>query len=226
MSDWVKKDICYLHIPKTGGNWVRNVLRNSGIKESKTNKINKHATYDFLVGSKVSEINIFRKHSMDNIRFFCVIRHPLLWYQSWFNYQSQWRMGWKQFGKVGSLNKKDWHSLSPLNNPSISDFNEFMKIVNNKTPGFLTYLFYSYTIPSNARVLKNELLRDQLLQLNQEWNMGLDKSEIQKSDKVNVSPKSQIIWSEENIKNTLNNESSLIKKYNYTNSPEDIVRIK
>ena len=226
MSDWIKKDLCYLHIPKTGGNWVRSVLRGSGIKELKSNTINKHATYDFLVGYEASKINIFRNHVMDNVRFFCVIRHPLLWYQSWFNYQNRWRNGWKYFGQVGSLHKKDWHCLSPLNTPSIRDFNEFMQFVNENMPGFLTYLFYSFTLHSGARVLKNELLRDQLFQLNQEWNMGLDEALILKSDKVNVSLKSQIIWSEENLKNTLENENSLIKKYNYTDSPEEIVNIK
>lgn len=225
MSDWVKKDVCYLHIPKTGGNWVRSILRGSGIKEQKSNFISKHASYDLIVGANSSRYNFLNDYLSKKIKFFCVVRHPLLWYQSWFNYQGRWKE-WRKFGQVGNLSKKKWHCLSSINSESIRDFNKFINNINKSTPGFLTYLYYSYILSSGARVLKNELLRDQLCELNREWKLGLNESLILHSKKINESNKSKIIWSEENVKNTLENEKAIIKKFNYSISPEEIIKIK
>ena len=217
----VNKSTCYLHIPKTGGNWIKNLLINSGTKEIRTNKISKHATYDLLVGA--SSNRIFSRLSLNKINFFCVVRHPLLWYQSWFNYQHQ--EAWKDWGQSGTLHYRKWHCLSPLNMPKQDDFNEFIKIINQTSPGFLTYLYHSFTLPSGARVLKNESLRDDLLNLNKEWNLGIKENLIISSDRINVSKKSDISWTAKNVVETLQNESAIFEKYDYKKDPESIIKI-
>ena len=229
MSDIIKKNIFYLHIPKTGGNWVRNVFVKSGIKLKLSNKISKHATYDLLVGHKTSRLGLEFATSFLNpdpqtgIRCFCVVRNPLLWYESWFRYQLD--KGWKNWGHNGAFFYRDWHCMSPLNMPPQNDFNKFMSIVNEIAPGFLTYLYHSFALPSNARVLKNEMLRDDLIKLNRDWEMGLDESIIINSAKINISTRYEIFWTKENLENTLANERAIFKNYDYIDPPEDIVKI-
>jgi hypothetical protein len=222
MSDIINNKFCFLHIPKTGGNWVRTVLRESGIKQIKSNEISKHATYDLLVTQKTK--SIFSRYSNREINYFCVVRHPLLWYQSWFNYQHT--RGWKNWGEGGNLNPRKWHCLSPLNMPPQKDFNEFLTLVNRNTPGFLTHLYYSYTLPSNARVLKNENLREDVFQLNRQWRLGIDEELILNTKTINASKKSNIFWTEKNLVDTIENERSLFKKYDYSELGEDVVNIK
>lgn len=221
MSNTINKRVYYLHIPKTGGNWVRSVLRNSNVDLNKTNKFNKHANYDFLAG--LSSKSLMSSSFNEDIKFFCVIRHPLLWYQSWYKYQND--NGWKFWGEKGILQKEKWHCLSPLNMSRPKSFNDFMRIVNQTSPGFLTYLYHSFILPSGARILKNENLRDDLLHLNKDWSLGLNERFILHSKKVNVSTKTEISWSEENLTNTMQNESAIIKMYGYKEEPISIINL-
>ncbi|MDA7544111.1 hypothetical protein N8761_00375 [Alphaproteobacteria bacterium] len=219
MSDIIDSKTYFLHIPKTGGNWLRSVLWDSGIKSIKTNTVSKHATYDLLCGENSKKI--FPQKVSWHIKFFCVVRHPLLWYQSWFKYQHS--KGWRDWGENGNF--RHWHCLSPLNMPIQDDFNEFMRIVNRNTPGFLTHLYHSYILPSGAKFLKNENLREELLLLNKDWSLGLNEEVIKYQNALNVSSKSQIYWDEKVLKETLENESALLKKYGYSEKSETIVNI-
>lgn len=219
MSDKLARNTYFLHIPKTGGNWLRSIIKQSSIKEIKTNKISKHATFDLLVGTNRTKfLNLELKKK---IRYFCVVRHPLLWYQSWFSYQHD--KGWRNWGEEGNFN--DWHCLSALNMPKEDDFNQFMIRINQNSPGFLTFLYHSYVLNSGARFLRNENLRDELLSINREWRLGLSEQLILESDKLNVSTKSPIVWDEKVLKDTIENESSILKKYGYEQSPYDLVKI-
>jgi hypothetical protein len=218
MSDVLSNNVFFLHIPKTGGNWVRTVIRRSGIKEIKTNKISKHANYDLLAG--VHQSRLIKPRG--KIKYFCVVRHPLLWYQSWFRYQHD--RGWRVWGEKS--NSLKWHCLAGINMEKHDDFNKFMTYINRNAPGFLTYLYHSYVLSSDARYLKNENLRDELLSLNSEWNLGINESLILESKEVNVSVKSDIIWDEEVVAETLENEMPLIKKYGYGTDVSDLINIK
>ena len=218
MSDVLLNNVFFLHIPKTGGNWVRSVIKRSGVKELKTNNISKHATYDFLAGVHGKPV----PQRSPPIKYFCVVRHPLLWYQSWFCYQHD--RTWRNWGEKGNL--LDWHCLTGINMERQVDFNRFMVRVNNLSPGFLTFLYHSYTLNSGARCLKNEDLREELLSLNAEWSLGLDETVIAESEKVNVSRKSEIIWDEEVLNETLTNELPLLKKYGYQADARDLVKIR
>tara|TARA_B100001059_G_scaffold167295_1_gene166894 strand:+ start:780 stop:1436 length:657 start_codon:yes stop_codon:yes gene_type:complete len=218
MSNFLPNNVFFLHIPKTGGNWVRSIIRGSGVKEIKTNQISKHATYDLLAG--VHNRTFFK--SPISIKYFCVVRHPLLWYQSWFRYQQD--KGWKNWGEKGNMLR--WHCLTGINMKKQDDFNMFMTHVNNYSPGFLTSLYHSYVLNSGARYLKNENLKYELLSLNEDWCLGLNEKIIVDSEKINVSTKSEIIWDEKVLAETLENEIPLLKKYGYDSDASDLVKIK
>lgn len=224
MSDWVGNRSVYLHIPKTGGNWIRSVIKDSQVHTKKTNKYSKHATYDFLMGSGLSRRpSLVAKTKASQINFFCVVRHPLLWYQSWYRYQKD--CGWKQWGVSGDTSAKMWHCLSALNMPEPSEFNEFIERVNIQAPGFLTYLYHSYVLPSGARVLKNESLRVDLLALNEEWNLGLNQKIISNRASENLSTKIPIRWSEKNFSETLKYEGAALDFYGYSGPHNELINI-
>ncbi|WP_440934361.1 hypothetical protein [Candidatus Pelagibacter sp.] len=219
MSFVIKKNIYFLHIPKTGGNWVWKVFEKSGFKMIRSNPINKHANYDFLAGYNSSFLKIFNFNLKNKNRFFCTVRHPLTWYESFFKYLHFFNR--MNFGETGKLYSKDWHILSPLNNFPKNDFNEFVKNINIKYPGFLTYLYNSYIFPTNARVLKIENLKEDLISLNKDWDLGLNLSVLDNTQKINVSNKIKINWTEENLKNTIKNEKVLFSRYNYKELPDN-----
>lgn len=126
MSDVLPNNVFFLHIPKTGGNWVRRVIERSGVKKIQTNKISKHATYDLLSGVHGRP----EPSRGPLIKYFCVVRHPILWYQSWYRYQHD--RSWRNWGEEGNL--LHWHCLTGINMKKQNDFNEFMTFINQKAP--------------------------------------------------------------------------------------------
>ncbi|WP_253156192.1 sulfotransferase family 2 domain-containing protein [Stieleria tagensis] len=72
----------FLHVPKTGGNWVSHVLLR-----------------EFPDARRTPKIHTTRKSAADPQAFtFAFVRHPLSWYQSYFSYKQ--RKGWDP--------KNDW----------------------------------------------------------------------------------------------------------------------
>lgn len=210
----------FLHIPKTGCNWVRAIIKKSKTKKIEMAKINKHATFDLLVGDN-NNFSIKELFKEKKINFFCTVRNPLTWYESWFKYQTA--NNFKIWGKHKNLVASDWHCIEPLNMQK-KTFNEFIKFVNKSNPGFLTHLYYSYTI-SNAKVIKFENLKQEFLDLNKQWDMGIDEKLILNEAKINVSPKLNIIWSKKNYIETVENERSIFRKYNYSLNYKNIINI-
>eukprot|EP01025_Chloroclados_australasicus_P050207 TRINITY_DN5746_c1_g1_i4.p1 TRINITY_DN5746_c1_g1~~TRINITY_DN5746_c1_g1_i4.p1 ORF type:complete len:188 (-),score=5.11 TRINITY_DN5746_c1_g1_i4:34-597(-) len=159
--------LIFLHIPKTGGNWLTKLLRQSDITMKKIS--DKHATYDLVSGQlqERSARPIFglKKRQYE---FFAVVRNPLTWYESWFKYQSyRFSLGaFKDWGANGD--PYNWHCMSPLNFGHIADFNDFMERVNERAPGFAGHLFCASTSNSGARILKAESIRSDLVRLSDE----------------------------------------------------------
>jgi len=66
----------FLHVPKTGGNWVAAVLREL-----------------FPAAQRMPKIHATRKSApRPDLLTFAFVRHPLTWYQSYFSYKQ--RKGW------------------------------------------------------------------------------------------------------------------------------------
>lgn len=107
----------FLHIPKTGGTWVRSILHASCKVE--------------VVGySHIHHLAFARKELTANAQPFCFVRHPATWLQSY----------WADRQIVG------WGGDLPIAHDCQSDdFNEFATKVETEHPGYVGELFAKYT---------------------------------------------------------------------------------
>ena len=113
----------FLHIPKTGGNWVTSVLRQQNLLRAEFG--HKHSDFAHLFSRTpkrrveqlpnwLSMVGVKRRWARHGKPFmFCFVRHPLSWYESWFKYMNQSHTNWYNFGDERSLN--DWHPNAALN---------------------------------------------------------------------------------------------------------------
>ena len=60
-----------------------------------------------------------------------------------------------------------------------------------------------------------------MISLNKDWDLGLNLSVLDNTQKINVSNKIKINWTEENLKNTIKNEKVLFSRYNYKELPDN-----
>lgn len=165
----------FLHIPKTGGEWVEAELIKRGFMKSRYG--NRHDDFDrvvyreylsnsgrrhIILGAKLLASNFtnllfgIRLHSVLNSkpRTFCFVRHPLSWFESYWRYNCQ--LDWPTWGEGGG--ERDWHCLAPLNGLGASKFSEFMENVLITCPGFLSHLYSSYIEKGGDLVGRTEFL--------------------------------------------------------------------
>lgn len=112
----------FLHIPKTGGEWVRQVLWDAGLETER------------LDPGKQKHVDLvwFRQHSQYDRPFrFAFVRHPLSWYRSFWAFQELRK--WRPIPEV---------SLHPSRR---LPYLEFLAWVSLNRKGFLGRLYEKYT---------------------------------------------------------------------------------
>lgn len=177
----------FLHIPKTGGNWVTKVLEEMGLVADKIG--HKHVDIDHLLLSERG--GYLHKHKPF---MFCFVRHPLSWYESWFKYMSQPSRQWRNWGSEREAEK--WHPNAMLNNLGDGDFNRFVSNVMQKRPGYVTELFGWYTKPPVGFVGRQECLRHDLITALKLAQVVFDPEMIRNYPQVGVSPQPDcdVVW--------------------------------
>lgn len=216
MAIILKNDVLYLHIPKTGGNWLTKIASEQGLTVAKIG--NKHGTYDHTVNRG----SIFAKNGLrdafnrrvylsDHPRVFCVVRHPLRWYESWFKYQTA--KAWRDWGESGNM--KRWHVMSDMNINKADDFNAFMSLVNKNTPGYVSQLYARYVNNGAARFLRNETLAEDFISLCQDFELDLDEESVRNEPAFGVSPTVAFEWDQKILEETTKNERAAFSIYGY-----------
>jgi hypothetical protein len=215
-------DILYLHIPKTGGNWMTKILSEQNLVRGRLGS--KHATWDAICEQRHyglrREIDRFRwalgpsrsGRIAVRPRVVCVVRHPLAWYESWFRYSVG--RNWPAFGEQGNL--QDWHVNSDMAQAASEDFNEFVRKVNAHRPGYVSQLFARYTYNSGAHVLKNESLADDLIDFLTDAGVSFDAEAIRQSGRHGESPKIALHWEADVLDETVAFEQPAFRHYGYT----------
>ncbi len=226
----------FLHIPKTGGNWVTKILEDNNLIDRHLG-CNMHDDYDRVLcgdrlGSgkdllrecgrmfvrKVRRTLLRRKDPISKPFRFCFVRHPLSWYESWWKYMSG--LGWNDWGIQNSAD--GWHPNSMLNGLGSDDFNEFIRNVIQARPGYVSELFFSYTKPGISFIGKNENLRDDLLKVFDHLGFSIDSNSVKNSDMVNVSKVSAdaIVWDPDLRKTVMMLELPALLHFGYLDRTE------
>ena len=216
----VKNDLLYLHIPKTGGNWLTKLLEDHGCVRRQIET--KHATYDLVAGRLRRRSFLERKltlRGLEKLHYMAVVRNPLTWYESWFKYQTS-----KMFKDWGQgRNARKWHVMSPLNGITQTDFNEFMLAIHHAHPGFVTAMYSAYVARAGAHVLKNETIREDFAALNARFSLGIPESTIFQTAEYGVSPKLPIRWDQAVLERTIELEKACFLTHGY--GWEDVVTL-
>lgn len=208
----------FLHIPKTGGTWVREVLEAQGLIKDTYIGGHEHADYDRVVfdaqrqaqsrkprglvhsisrqvkrltsAPRTTESESASKQSKP-LRF-CFVRHPLTWYESWWKYMNA--RGWNDWGdpKVAG----GWHPNRVLNGLGSGDFNQFVRNVIEARPGYVSELFFSYAKPDIAFIGKTENLINDLIHILEHLGLPADVETIRNRGPANASkqPDQAIEW--------------------------------
>jgi len=188
MAVLLKGGAIFLHIPKTGGNWVTRVLEQAGLVTMKFGHKHLDLERTMRFEQYLSDANRWVDPPYRVSRF-CFVRHPVQWYESW------WRMmmglGWPDWGKEGSL--EQWHPNAVLNGLGNRDFNQFMENVLNKRPGYVTELYGSYTGSSIDLIGRQENLSADLLGILAKLGLPIDPDHIRACQPLNASDKSLAI---------------------------------
>jgi hypothetical protein len=224
MALLLKNGSIFLHIPKTGGNWVRHILKKSNLIHSEIG--HKHADmtrtiYTSFCSKPSSLIDSIRRKPIlpkfpDNSVFlFTFVRHPISWYESWFRYQSQATKNWYKFGTEGILS--DWHPNSTLNGLGHPEFSIFIDRVLKKRPGYVTELFFSYTTPEISFIGKQENLRKDLCKALSLANEKYDEDMIMNEKPVGISnpPSLNMAWGKSQKTEALRLEWPSIVRFGY-----------
>ncbi|MDA9748682.1 hypothetical protein N9U75_00860 [Pelagibacteraceae bacterium] len=216
MSLLLKNGYVFFHIPKTGGKFIDQVLVKNNLYLCRIGS--RHSNYDHInpiISQSNLTINFKNKKKSINIKlnhplkFFCVIRDPLSWYESWFKYNSK-------INFEGGKDKGDylnWHITSPLTECNNENFNNFMYCVNKSKPGFVTYLFNSYIINTKIQLIRFENFAENLKNFFLENNFNIDYNDLEKSNPVNASEEYSLEWENSIKKQTILNEKNYIDLY-------------
>ena len=207
MALMLKNGLVYMHIPKTGGNWLTSLLEKNDLVTGAAG--HKHATYEALVCTDAGKQAKAAGAAISG--YFCVVRNPISWYESWYKYQCH--REWRRWGVPGDLLR--WHVMAGLNMAAPADFNVFMERVNYQSPGFVSHLYSRYTLGSGALVLKTETIRDDLLNLRRKTGLALPEADILSFPKVGVSPPRPVQWEADLKRLTVTNEITAFRAYGY-----------
>jgi hypothetical protein len=173
MAFLLKNGAVFLHIPKTGGTWIKHVLEDMGLIQAQLG--HQHSDWDRAFwhdklhkDGKVAKYLIRRAVRSPRAQArieptcfkFCFVREPLRWYESYWRFMQALNWNWKTWGDEKDPYK--WHPCAMLNELENSDFNAFVLGVNKKRPGFVTEMYGWYVRPGIGFVGRTENVRHDL----------------------------------------------------------------
>ena len=224
MALLLRNGAVFLHIPKTGGNWITKVLQESNLIKGRIS--HKHADierfFSPLYGNRAELFKYFLKKlrvSRQQKPFmFCFVRHPLSWYESWFKYMSQPALQWRDWGDENDI--YNWHPNATLNGLGDPDFNQFVRNVIRKRPGYVTELFGWYTKSQIDFIGKQENLPEDLIKVLKIMKLDFDEDLIRNYKKVGESPMpaERIVWDADLKEEVSRLEYAGTVRYGYTST--------
>lgn len=192
----------FLHVPKAGGTWVREVLKNTNLVQG---ELISKSSDESTEGKMRSWHCVPQDKSVFNNKYiFCFVRHPLTWYQS----------HWAHRTRNGSWNKGNRLDAKCQDD----EFNEFiLKVIEEFPQGYLHWLYGFYTQHAHF-VGKVENLQQDLIKA-----LSLAEEEYRVDDIISVSSQNvmpveyvrEVKYIFENVLGILEIEQKAINKYGY-----------
>lgn len=183
---------CFLHVPKTGGSWVKKAIIASGIQ-----------CEDYRVDGD-PHIGLDQCPALDKFKF-AFVRHPVHLYRSYWQYKMT----------------NEWDTRNPLDMECQSDnFNDFVRNVINKYPGHYGKNIISFIGETENEIEfigRYENIVDDLITALTSAGESFDEGIIRNLPPYNVSDKVKFPAHytndlEEAVKNS---ESYVMKKFGY-----------
>ncbi|MFV1981557.1 MAG: hypothetical protein ACC655_10420 [Rhodothermia bacterium] len=206
----------FLHIPKTGGSWVTEMLEANGLIDRRIAR--KHSEFTLtlfahrlgssrellkeagrLMGERVrrrARRRLGFRSAADpykHIFRFCFVRNPLSWYESWWKFtrNDQWDFWGSADTTIG------WSVNAGLHDCADQDFNTFVRNVTRTRPGYVSELFFSFARAGISFVGKAETLREDLAYVLRLLELDFDEAQLGNAPEVNCSEDAPINWDPE-----------------------------
>jgi hypothetical protein len=184
MATLLKCGGLFLHVPRTGGNWVSDVLEASDLVFAHVG--GRHAGPAQLAPF---ERLLQTPHQYDKTNRplfkFCFVRHPLRWYESWYRLNAA--RGWREW----VANEDTWNPALELNGLGAPTFDGFIENVLRQRPGFLSGL-YDYYARDAHFVGRQEQMVDDLLIVLTFLRATVDEERVRAAQPTNVSDQAEL----------------------------------
>lgn len=226
MALMLKNGAVFVHIPKTGGMWVTDVLTKCGLVKYRFSQ--KHADMERILHCGrhyplwhlkkcLRRGPLWHRDIVAGFKF-CFVRHPLRWYESFWRYMCG--RGWNEWAHRTRSGKRLWHPNAMLDGLGSDDFNEFIRGVAARRPGYVTEYLGWYTTPEMDFIGKQESLVDDLIRVLDVLNENYDEDRIRNWPRVNESrgPKGRPEWDPELRAEVERLEYAALVRYGYAES--------
>ena len=231
MATLVRGGFLFMHIPKTGGSWVRHVLRQQELVKMEwphphpdmTRVLNTPRMYPkHFLKQSVKHRSLTLYQEIRNSYKFCFVRNPFSWYESYWRFMTG--LKWKSFHEERQqeyqhLLKTPWHPNAYFESIGSDDFNVFMQAVIDTYPGYLTQMYGWYAPPDSIDFIgRTETLVDDLVEVLHEINSDLNEEAIRNTSRVNTSPKriDKPEWDTSIRKSIRRLEAPIFERFGYT----------
>ncbi len=197
----IKSDSLFLHIPKTGGTWVEEALKASGV-EAEYAKAISNVTWRHSLVSQYTQAYDF---------VFTFVRHPISWYESWWKFQTS--LSWIEH-EPGV-----WHPQRVLGKCASNNFAEFTLSCIEQEPAYVSRMYEWYIGPPGCEFVNfighYERLTDDLARVLRLLSQEFDEEVLSTCSPVNVSSKQhgEPVWDKELKARMLALEAPAIERF-------------
>lgn len=230
MATLLNGGVLFLHLPKTGGSWVRHVLREQGLV--KMEWPHPHPDFDRVVNlpryypfhyakQSIKHQSLTLHREVQQSYKFCFVRNPYSWYESYWRFMKG--RDWESFHEERQQErafflKRPWHPNAFLEQIDEDDFAGFMHHVLTKYPGYLTQMYGWYAPPGEIDFVgRTESLVEDLLTVLETVGGEIDEEAIRNTEKVNTSPDriERPTWTEELRAEVRRLETPVFERFGY-----------
>jgi len=224
MAELLRNGAVFIHVPKCGGNWVREALRQSGLWRCRIGY--KHSTPEQID-------DVWRFHRWQFIRHlptrpdvtpgrlrrsfkFAFVRNPITWYESWWKFMA---------GDWHPWEADRWHPQRPIDDCGDDDFNRFVENVLRERPGYVSEMYGWYARGLDF-VGRAEHLADDLHRALGRCGLNVELGTLRRVPATNVSePRCGApVWDSAVLRRVIAAEAPAITRYGYDEATEELRR--